>query len=96
MQLTRQELEDIWENRPYGYFAKMLKERKGTKKYRVTTEVRKTSVIVIGTDEQEVWAKDATAAQGLVHQQAVLRLRNKHGLAVWDSSVVFSTKAISI
>jgi hypothetical protein len=96
MQLTRQDLEDIWENKPYGHFAKMLKERKGTKKYRVTTEVRKTSVVVIDTDEQEVWAKDATAAQGLVHQQAVFRLRNKHGLAVWDSSVVFSTKAISI
>jgi hypothetical protein len=81
MQLTRQDLEDIWENKPYGYFSKMLSTRKGKKKYRVMTEVRKTSVVVIDTDEQEVWAKDATAAQGLVHQQAVLRLRNKHGLA---------------
>lgn len=94
MQLTRQDLEDIWENKPYGYFSKMLSTHKGKKKYCVITELRKTSVI--DTDEQEVWAKDATAAQSLVHQSATLRLRNKHGLTQWDGSVVFSTKAISI
>jgi hypothetical protein len=94
MTLTRQDLEDIWENKPYGYFSKVLSERKGKKKYRVITELRKTSVI--DTDEQEVWAKNATAAQSLVHQSATLRLRNKHKLTMWDSSVIFSTKAISI
>jgi hypothetical protein len=94
MQLTRQDLEDIWENKPYGYFSKMLSTRKGKKKYRVITELRKTSVI--DTDEQEVWAKDATAAQSLVHQSATLRLRNKHGLTQWDGFVNYTSKVVSV
>ena len=91
--LTRQELEDIWENKPHGYFPKMLKERKGAKKYIVTTEVRKTNVVTIDTIVQEVWAKNATTAQSLVHQAAVLKLRNTHGLSQWDGSVSYTTIA---
>ena len=54
MKLTRQELEDIWENKPYGYFAKMVKDLKGKKKYVVTTVAKKE--VVVDTEVQTVWA----------------------------------------
>ena len=94
MTLTRQDLEDIWENKPYGYFSKLLTERKGKKKYRVTTQMQKWSVV--DTDEQEVWAKDSTSAASQGLQPATLRLRNKHGLTTWDGSVSFSSKAVQV
>lgn len=91
MNLTRQELEDIWENKPYGYFPKMLKERKGSKKYTVTTEARKASIV--GAIIQEVWAKDATSAQNKVHSTACNMLRQEHGFNAWDTSLSFTTTA---
>jgi predicted N-acyltransferase len=91
MNLTRQELEDIWENKPYGYFSKLLSERKGKKKYIVTTEVRKASIV--GTIIQEVWAKDATSAQNIVHSTACNTLRQEHGFNAWEPSLSFTTTA---
>lgn len=89
MNLTRQELEDIWETKPYGYFSKILKERKGAKKYIVTTEVRKVSVV--GAIIQEVWAKDGVSAQNKVHGAACTKLRLEHGSNEWDTSLSFTT-----
>ena len=99
MHLTRQELEDIWENKPYGYFAKMVKDLKGKKKYVVTTHVKKE--VIVDTEVQTVWAKDAHSAQNLVHNTSVTALkrrldgtlRRRLEVNQWDSSMSFSTKA---
>lgn len=90
MHLTRQELEDIWENKPYGYFAKMVKDLKGKKKFRVVTEA--TCSTVIDKEEQIVWAKDANAAQYLAHYDSCGKIRRR--LAADDyRKISYSTKA---
>ena len=92
MQLTRQELEDIWENKPYGYFSKMLKERKGTKKYIVTTEARMSSTV--DQEVVEVWAKDYSDATRKATAKSVDVLRKRLGLGPWGNpSVNFVTTA---
>ncbi len=35
MELTKAEMEDIWQNKPVGYFATLKKTLKGTKTYRL-------------------------------------------------------------
>ena len=92
MKLTREELEDIWENKPYGFFDKMVKERKGTTKFIVTTEARKAAVV--DKEVQEVWAKDYKSAQSKVHSAACNVLRRRLSANVWDDSVTYVTKAV--
>lgn len=92
MHLTRQELEDIWENKPHGFFAKMVKDLKGKKKYVVTTVANK--VVVVDTEVQTVWAKDANAAQYIAHNTSVNTLRRRLGVDMWDRSMNYSTKAV--
>lgn len=38
MELTKAEMEDIWQNKPIGYFATLKKRLKDTKKYRLQLE----------------------------------------------------------
>lgn len=92
MKLTRQELEDIWENKPYGHFSRLLKERKGMKKFIVTTEALQ--AVVVDKEVQEVWAKDYSSAQTKVHSAATNVLRRRLGFNMWDDSVSYSTKAV--
>lgn len=68
-------------------FQNIIKERKGTKKYIVTTEARK--AVVVGAITQEVWAKDAATAQNKVHSTACDTLRKQHGF----TSLSFTTTA---
>ncbi len=43
LKLTRQELEDIWNNKPYGYFTQLRKNSKNLKKFNViATPYKKT------------------------------------------------------
>ena len=92
MQFTREELEDIWENKPYGYFSKMVEDVKGKKKFIVTTDARKS--VVVDTEVQTVWAKDAHQAQNIAHGAATNVLRRRLGFNMWDGSVSYSTKAV--
>lgn len=92
MHLTRQELEDIWENKPYGYFAKMVKDLKVKKKYVVTTVANK--VVVVDSEIQTVWAKDANAAQYIAHNISVSALRRRLGTGTRYGSMNYSTKAV--
>ena len=36
LKLSREELEDIWNNKPYGYFTQLRKNSKNLKKFEVT------------------------------------------------------------
>lgn len=94
MNVCRQVLEAIWEEKPYGYmdqFKKELKARKGQRQFRVETSVyqavKKDSVASV------VWAKDYIAAQGKVHDQHVEQLRRTHRLNQWDGTVSYRSVA---
>ena len=91
MQFTREELEDIWENKPYGYFSKMVKDIKGKKKFIVTTEARKSEVV--DTEVQTVWAKDAHQAQNIAHGTNCAKIRVRLD-ADWNTAISYSTRAM--
>lgn len=89
--LSKAELDDIWENTPYGHFSRIIKTRKGTRKYIVTTEARE--VVVIDREVQEVWAKDHASAQRLVHSTAVNAIQRRLGRDRWDPKTSYVTTA---
>lgn len=94
MNFTREELEDIWENKPYGYFSKLLKERKGTKKFTVTTQAKEW--VVVDTETQEIWAKDHKSASSIAHYTNVNVLRRRLGRSTWDEKMTYSTTAVEV
>lgn len=92
---SKQELEDIWENKPYGYFAKKVKTMKGKTKYRILTVAYKTVEEVLGEEEAVVWAKDSKdALSSANHYASVQVLRRKLSLPTWEPKVRYTTKLI--
>ena len=57
---TKQDLEDIWNNKPYGYFTNMMKNMKGKKKYRVLCTAYEE--VDITKEESVVFAKSGNEA----------------------------------
>lgn len=95
--LSKQELEDIWENKPYGYFAKKVKTMKGKTKYRILTVAYKTVEEVLGEEEAVVWAKDSKeAVSSINHDASVQTLRRKLSLPTWEPKVRYVTKCIGL
>lgn len=91
MKVTRQELEDMWVNMPYGAFTKMLKSRKNLQKYSVTTEAKE--LVLVDTEVVDIWAKDISQAHSLAHSASCNVLRRRLGASMYDAKYVFSTKA---
>jgi hypothetical protein len=92
MEVSRTDLDDIWENRPYGFmkeYIKRHKKNKNNKKFIVTTIMRKTTIV--DKIEQEVWALNDRSAQNLAHDQNITALRNKHNADRWDNTISYST-----
>ena len=92
MEVSRTDLDDIWENRPYGFmkeYIKRHKRSKNNKKFIVTTIMRKTTIV--DKIEQEVWALNDRSAQNLVHDQNITALRNKNNADRWDNTISYST-----
>jgi hypothetical protein len=58
--LTKQDLEDIWNNKPYGYFTNMMKNMKGKKKYKVLCTAYEE--VDIAKEESVVFAKSGNEA----------------------------------
>lgn len=90
---TKQELDDIWENKPAGYFASEYKKQKNKKLFIVTTEMHIPQVVDSITSE--VWAKSGKDAQDQVHygNYQTLRSRNKEKYPdAWDSRVSYTTR----
>jgi hypothetical protein len=62
LKLSREELEDIWNNKPYGYFTQLCKNSKNFKKFEVTAipykkttyPLVKTSVYALKSTSHEV------------------------------------------
>jgi hypothetical protein len=59
---TREELEDIWQNKPYGYFVNQVKAMKGKKKYKIKITAKKIVKEELGSIEGVVYAKDLSSA----------------------------------
>jgi hypothetical protein len=55
--LTKAELDDIWETKPYGYFTKYMNDTKGKKRYVVRTTAYKIKEEVLGEKETIIFAK---------------------------------------
>ncbi len=55
--LTKAELDDIWETKPYGYFTKYMNDKKGKKRYVVKTIAYKVKEEVLGEKETIIFAK---------------------------------------
>jgi len=84
---TREELEDIWLNKPHGYFQSMFKKYKGKKRYLVTIKAYKH--VEFDSETFEVWAKSANDAvnQNTYDKQALIKRRNE--INAWAENVVF-------
>jgi hypothetical protein len=72
MELTKAEMEDIWQNKPVGYFATLKKSLKGTKKYRLQLEPY--TYNYLPKEIIEVRAKTICDAQMLARSEYI----NKH------------------
>lgn len=55
--LSKEELDDIWDSKPYGYFTKYVKDNKGKKRYVVKTTAYKLKEEVLGEKETIIFAK---------------------------------------
>lgn len=70
--LTKQDLEDIWNNKPYGYFTNMMKNMKDKKKYRVLCTAYEE--VDIAKEESVVFAKSGNEAIKLASNDLRLSL----------------------
>lgn len=91
--LNRSELEDIWENRPYGYFQTLMKKSKGKKKYTLTCSIYRQSLIA--RESTVVYAKNATDAMGMTYD---LRrdIEKKHNILPYDPEIVLKWGASAV
>jgi hypothetical protein len=84
--LTKAELDEIWDSKPYGYFAKYVKDTKGKKKYVIKTTAYKIKEEVLGEKETVVFAKaqyDAVMSASL--ENAKLSLLRELGYPSWEA-----------
>jgi len=88
---TREELEDLWNNKPYGEFTRLKKERKGKRKYLLTCTAYKR--ITVTSMSTEVYAKDPYEARSNHENSLRMRmqqtLRTEHNIDTWDSTVSY-------
>lgn len=87
---TRSELEDIWNNQPYGYFQKMMHQQKGKKKYKLTCLAYRQTLIA--QEDAVVYAKNKTAAEAMTYGLSQ-QLRAKHGIEVGAYDIVYRYRA---
>lgn len=84
--LTKADLDEIWETKPYGYFSKYVKDTKGKKKYVVKTTAYKIKEEVLGEKETVIFAKaqdDALKSASL--ENAKLGLLRELGYPSWEA-----------
>jgi hypothetical protein len=87
---SKQELDDIWQTKPYGWFSRMVKENKGKKKYTVTCTVYK--YIELGNVTTTVYAKDSKTAIGSVSSQLRSKLNVDLKLPHWSDEYTYRYK----
>jgi hypothetical protein len=87
MLFTREELENIWQNKPYGYFRDQLKKIKGKQKFKIKLTAYKTEKTELGSIETTVYAKDRSDAIFTNRTTLESKLKVKLDLPQWDSNV---------
>ena len=90
MSLTREELEDIWKNKPHGYLTSYLKDIKNKKKYRITTKAYK--MVEVATESVVVYAKDHSQAIASDHSLRT-KINRELGEDQWSGKLKFITTA---
>jgi hypothetical protein len=84
--LSKEELDDIWDSKPYGYFTKYVKETKGKKKYVVKTTAYKIKEEVLGEKETVVFAKaQDEALKSASLENVKLGLIRELGYPSWEA-----------
>lgn len=92
---SKVELEDFWQNKPYGEFTRLAKSVKGKKKYKIRTTAYRAVEETIGTRETEVWAKDYSDAISRLNSETNRNtLMRELNLKSWDSSVKYKTEVV--
>ena len=90
---TREELEDIWNNKPYGYFKKEYAKIKDMNRFEVTTVAYK--LVEVAKETNIVFAKNTKAA--IASDYAVkAKMKRDLGENQWTTNLQFSTKATQI
>jgi hypothetical protein len=84
--LTKAEMDDIWDSKPYGYFTKYVKDTKDKKKYVIKTTVYKIKEEVLGEKETLVFAKDQNdALKSASLENIKLGLLRELGYPSWEA-----------
>lgn len=90
---TKQQLDDMWQNMPYGEFSRLKKNAKGKKKYNVTCVMTKSAEV--SRTSIEVYAKDASAAIDSVSYSLKQKLMRENGATSWqDCMFKFHTNVV--
>lgn len=89
---TREELEAIWRNEPYGYFHKLLKLMKNKKKYTVECKLFKRELV--DTIEENVYAASAEDAVRQVSLTLPDKIRRKNSVISWQSEYSTQLKVV--
>jgi hypothetical protein len=84
---SKQELDDIWETKPYGWFHQTVKNNKGKNKYTVTCIAFKE--VEAGKTSATVYAKNSTAAINSISRQLQSKLNLELGLSKWNNKHVY-------
>jgi hypothetical protein len=84
---NKQELDDIWRTKPYGWFTKEIKNRKGAKKYTVTCTVYKE--VEVGNTSATVYAKTSRSALESISTQLRSKLNLDLGLSQWSNNHIY-------
>ena len=84
---TKQQLDDMWQNMPYGEFSRLKKNAKGKKKYNVTCIAHKQ--VEVGKTSATVYAKDSTAAINSISNQLRSKLNLELGLSQWSKEYTY-------
>ena len=95
--LTKAELDDIWDSKPYGYFAKYVKDTKGKKRYSVKTTAYRVTVTeeVLAEKETLILAKKPDEALRSAQLNNVeLGIKRQLGLTSWDNTLRFKNTIV--
>ena len=84
MELSKSEMEDIWLNKPIGYFSSLKKKLKGTKKYRL--KVMPIKYEYLPHETFEVRAKNLEEAYTAARQEWYTKFKDSGRPDAWRYS----------
>lgn len=84
---TKQELDSIWETKPYGWFTREVKSLKGKRKFKVTCTAFKE--VSVGETSQVIYAKDPKSAIDSASASLRSKLNVELGLGQWNNGHIY-------